>query len=197
MEGHGSEGQRRDVEKNPDPEPEQCGIVSGGDVAPGSRCAVGHAVAGRGAAVAGRHFEQVARRVGPETAVGVGVGKLEAVEFAVIGFVRNPGDDFQREVRRAGAECQERAQGPGEMLSRAGVGQGDADIGDRIIHKAVVSVHFFSRRRCKDILCRTSRVNRRPSPSLGEGRSWRMGIRDGFRFFILFFQRYDSVAVFE
>ena len=143
VEGHGSEGQRRDVEKNPDPEPEQCGIVSGGDVAPGRRRAVGHAVAGRGAAVAGRHFEQVARRVGPETAVGVGVGKLEAVEFAVIGFVRNPGDDFQREVRRAGAECQERAQGPGEMLSRAGVGQGDADIGDRIIHKAVVSVHFF------------------------------------------------------
>ena len=141
--------------------------TAGAEVATGRRRAVGHAVAGRGAAVAGRHFEQVARRVGPETAVGVGVGKLEDVEFAVIGFGRNPGDDFQREVRRAGAECQERAQGPGEMLSRAGVGQGDADIGDRIIHKAVVSVHFFSRRRCKDILCRTSRVNRRPSPSLG------------------------------
>lgn len=75
--------------------------MSGGDVAPGRRRAVGHAVAGRGAAVAGRHFEQVARRVGPETAVGVGVGKLEDVEFAVIGFGRNPGDDFQREVRRA------------------------------------------------------------------------------------------------
>ena len=130
-----------------------------GDVAPGSRCAVGHAV-GVGRCVAGRHFEQVARRVGPETAVGVGVGKLEDVEFAVIGFGRNPGDDFQREVRRAGAECQERAQGPGEMLSRAGVGQGDADIGDRIIHKAVVSVHFF-RAGGADILCRTGRVDRR------------------------------------
>lgn len=79
----------------------------------GRRRAVGHAVAGRGAAVAGRHFEQVARRVGPETAVGVGVGKLEDVEFAVIGFGRNPGDDFQREVRRAGAECSGTGAGPG------------------------------------------------------------------------------------
>ena len=38
----------------------------------------------------------------------------------------------------------ERVQGPGEMLSRAGVGQGDADIGNRVIHKSFVSVHFFA-----------------------------------------------------
>lgn len=91
------------------------------DVGRDERCAERLAETGGGAAVARRHGEQVTLRVAAETAVGVGIGEVEFVEFAVAVRLADFAAGFDAQVGRAfvcgGEGRQRRAERPcGEFL---------------------------------------------------------------------------------